>query len=134
VNESGVGTLMGEMFAYIMPTSTDNSFLRFMSLSVISTFVGLVTTIPGVPTVLSPMAADFTQLTGFSLPAVLMTQVVGFSTVIFPYQVAPLIIAMQLSKESLGSLFKVTLPLAVITLLLLMPLDYLWWQALGWIG
>jgi len=134
VNESGVGTLMGEMFAYIMPTSADNSFLSFMSLSVISTFVGLVTTIPGVPTVLSPMAADFTQLTGFSLPAVLMTQVVGFSTVIFPYQVAPLIIAMQLSKESLGSLSKVTLPLAVITLLLLMPLDYLWWQALGWIG
>jgi hypothetical protein len=79
------------------------------------------------------MAADFAQLTGFSVPAVLMTQVIGFSTVIFPYQVAPLILAMQLSKESLGNLLKVTFPLAIITILFLMPLDYLWWVVLDWI-
>ena len=85
--------------------------------------MGLVTTIPAVPTVLSPLATDFAQLTGFTLPAVLMTQVIGFSTVIFPYQVVPLILAMQLSKESLSSLLKITLPLAVITIFVLMPLD-----------
>nr|WP_243729926.1 hypothetical protein [Shewanella decolorationis] len=89
---------------------------------------------PGVPTVLTPMAADLANATGFSLPAVLMTQVIGFSTVIFPYQVAPLILAMQLSQEPLTHLLKVTLPLALITLLLLMPLDYLWWLLLGWIS
>lgn len=89
---------------------------------------------PGVPTVLTPMAADLANATGFSLPAVLMTQVIGFSTVIFPYQAPPLILAMQLSQESLAHLLKVTLPLALITLLVLMPLDYLWWHLLGWIS
>jgi di/tricarboxylate transporter len=133
VNASGVGEYMGQQFSHLLPSSSDNTFLNFMSLSLISTFTGLVTTIPGVPTVLSPMAADFAQLTGFSVPAVLMTQVIGFSTVIFPYQVAPLILAMQLSKETLGSLLKVTLPLAIITILFLMPLDYLWWVVLDWI-
>ncbi len=134
VNASGIGEYMGQVFSHLLPTSSDNTFLNFMSLSLISTFTGLVTTIPGVPTVLSPMATDFSQLTGFSVPAVLMTQVIGFSTVFFPYQVAPLILAMQLSKEPLGSLLKVTLPLAIITILFLMPLDYLWWLALGWIN
>ena len=90
-------------------------------------------TIAGVPTELSPMAANFAQLTGFSVPAVLMTQVIGFSTILFPYQVAPLIIAMQLSKESLSCLLKVTFPLAIITILFLIPLDYLWWVTLDWI-
>jgi len=79
------------------------------------------------------MAADFSQVTGFSLPAVLMTQVIGFSTVIFPYQVAPLVLAMQLSRESLANLLKITLPLALLTIVVLMPLDYLWWSVLGWI-
>ena len=134
VNASGVGSFMGQAFSHLLPASPDNTFLSFMSLSLISTFTGLVTTIPGVPTVLSPMAADFAQLTGFTLPAVLMTQVIGFSTVVFPYQVAPLILAMQLSKESLSSLLKITLPLAAITIVVLMPLDYLWWLLLGWIG
>lgn len=133
VNASGVGEYMGQVFSHFLPTSSDNTFLNFMSLSLISTFTSLITTIPGVPTVLSPMAADFAQLTGFSVPAVLMTQVVGFSTVIFPYQVAPLILAMQLSKESFGTLLKITFPLAIITILFLMPLDYLWWVVLDWI-
>ena len=134
VNTSGVGDFMGQAFSYLLPSSTENSFFSFIALTLISTFTGLVTTIPGVPTVLSPMAADFAQQTGFSLAAVLMTQVVGFSTVLFPYQVAPLIVAMQLSKESLTSLVKVTLPLAAITIVILMPLDYCWWLLLGWIS
>ena len=134
VNASGVGEYMGQAFSHLLPSSTENTFLSFMSLSLISTLTGLVTTIPGVPTVLSPMAANFSQLTDLSLPAVLMTQVIGFSTVIFPYQVAPLILAMQLSKESLGSLLKITLPLAAITIVVLMPLNYLWWVLLGWIN
>ena len=134
VNASGVGSFMGQAFSHLLPASPDNTFLSFMSLSLISTFTGLVTTIPGVPTVLSPMALDFAQLTGFTLPAVLMTHLIGFSTVVFPYQVAPLILAMQLSKESLSSLLKITLPLAAITIVVLMPLDYLWWLLLGWIS
>jgi len=133
VNASGVGEFMGQTFNHLLPTSADNHFLSFISLTLISTFTGLVTTIPRVPTVLTPMAADFAQQTGFSLPAVLMTQVVGFSTVIFPYQVAPLILAMQLSKEPLTRLLKVTLPLAIVTIVILMPIDYLWWVLLGWI-
>ncbi|MCG3728767.1 SLC13 family permease [Vibrio cincinnatiensis] len=133
VNVSGLGASMGQLFSHLLPTSSDNDFLSFMALSLISTLTGLVATIPGVPTVLSPMAADFAQASGFSLSAVLMTQVIGFSTVIFPYQVGPLIVAMQLSNESLAKLVKVTLPLAGITVVLLMPLDYLWWLLLGWI-
>lgn len=133
VNESGIGSVMGEALSHLLPSATEHSFLSFMSLSLASVVTGLVTTIPGVPAVLSPLAGEFAQSTGFSLEAVLMTQVLGFSTVIFPYQVAPLIVAMQLSKEPLSKLVKVTLPLTAITILVLFPLDYLWWLLLGWV-
>lgn len=132
VNSSGLGTFMGEVFSTLLPSGTGSPFLSYMALSLISTLTGLVATIPGVPTVLTPMAADFAQSTGFSLSAVLMTQVVGFSTIIFPYQVGPLIVAMQLSHEPLTKLLRITIPLAVITILILMPLDYLWWWLIGW--
>ncbi|WP_375753562.1 SLC13 family permease [Vibrio sp. HN007] len=131
VNESGIGSYMGEAFAQLLPSSSSGSFLGFMALSITSVVTGLITTIPGVPAVLSPLAADFAQATGFSTTTVLMTQVLGFSTVIFPYQVAPLIVAMQLSGEPLSKLVKVTLPLTAITILVLFPLDYIWWWILG---
>ncbi len=133
VNESGIGNYMGEAFSQLLPSSSSGSFLGFMSLSLTSVVTGLVTTIPGVPAVLSPLAADFSQATGFSTTAVLMTQVLGFSTVIFPYQVAPLIVAMQLSQEPLSKLVKVTLPLTAVTIVFLFPLDYVWWWLLGWV-
>lgn len=134
VNASGLGEYLGDNFSHLMPASDSHSLLHFMALSLISTFTGLVTTIPGVPTVLTPMAANFAEVSNFSLEAVLMTQVIGFSTVIFPYQVAPLIIAMHLANERLTDLVKITLPLTGITIVMLMPLDYLWWLFLGWIN
>ena len=134
VNELGIGSALGQLFGHILPSDQNSSFLSFMALSIISTLTGLVATIPGVPAVLTPMAGDFAQITGFSLPVVIMTQVIGFSIVIFPYQVRPLVVAMQLSKEPLSKLLKITLPLTAITVVLLMPLDFLWWQQLSWVS
>jgi len=133
VNASGLGQIVGQTLQHALPLQPGHDALNFFSLSLMSTLTGLVTTIPGVPTVLTPMAPELATASGFSLPAVLMTQVIGFSTVIFPYQVGPLIVAMQLSGEKLGQLLRLTLPLALLTLLLVLPLDYLWWRLLGWI-
>ena len=133
VNESGLGKLVGETLQQVLPLQAGHTALNFFSLTLMSVLTGLVTTIPGVPTVLTTMAPELANASGFSLPAVLMTQVIGFSTVLFPYQVSPLVVAMQLSGEKLGHLLKITLPLALLTLVLIMPLDYLWWRLLGWI-
>lgn len=133
VNTSGLGKLVGQALQEVLPLQAGHAALNFFSLSLMSTLTGLVTTIPGVPTVLTPMAPELAAASGFSLPAVLMTQVIGFSTVIFPYQVGPLIVAMQLSGERLGHLLKITLPLMLLTFVLVIPLDYLWWRLLGWI-
>lgn len=133
VNQSVLGKIVGQTLQQVLPLVPGADALNFFSLAAMSTLTGLVTTIPGVPTVLTPMAPELAAASGFTLPAVLMTQVIGFSTVIFPYQVGPLIVAMQLSGERLGYLLKVTLPLALLTFLLLLPLDYFWWRVLGWI-
>ena len=79
------------------------------------------------------MAQDLADVTGLSLPAELMTQVVGFSSPIFPYQIGPLVVTMQLSGEKIGALARVTIPLALIALVVLAPVDFLWWKLLGWI-
>ncbi|WP_319239935.1 SLC13 family permease [uncultured Propionivibrio sp.] len=133
VHDSGLGTLVGEALRYALPLEAGHAALNFYSLSLMSMLTGMITTIPGVPTVLTPMAPELAAASGFSLTAVLMTQVVGFSTVIFPYQVGPLVVAMQLSGEKIGHVLRITIPLAVLTFALVVPLDFLWWRLLGWI-
>lgn len=133
VNSTGLGAILGQELTRILPLAPGREFVNFISLSLISLVTGFVTTIPGVPTVLTPMAAGLAESSGFAIPAVLMTQVIGFSTAIFPYQVAPLIVTMQLTGEKIANVMRLTVPLAFVTLMVLVPLDFLWWKLLGWI-
>jgi hypothetical protein len=95
--------------------------------------VGVVTTLPGAPAVLTSMAGQMAEASGLSIQAVLMSQVLGFSNPILPYQSAPMVVAMQLGGERLGPAQRLCLWLAGITILVLLPLDFLWWRLLGWI-
>ncbi|PIE37706.1 MAG: hypothetical protein CSA54_00910 [Gammaproteobacteria bacterium] len=99
--------------------------------SLLSTALSLLVTLPGTPAILTPMTADFAHMSGWAPTAVYMTQVLGFSTVFFPYQAPPLVLAMQMGKIPLNSMLQILMPLALLTVLVLFPLDYLWWLLLG---
>lgn len=131
VNSSGLGDIIAHAVLEVLPFQQGSDFLNFISLSLLGIATSVFTTAPGMPAVLTPLAPELAQTTGFSPNAVLMTQVIGFSTILFPYQVGPLIVAMGLAGESTRPLLKITLSLFVITLLILLPLDYLWWKLLG---
>ena len=131
VSSSGLGDIIASEAFTMLPLQAGQDFVNFISLSLLGIGTSIFATVPGVPAVLTPLAPDLAAATGFSLNAVLMTQVIGFSTVIFPYQVGPLIVAMGLAGESTRPLLKVTVALAAITVLVLVPLDFLWWKLLG---
>jgi hypothetical protein len=53
---------------------------------------------------------------------------------LFPYQSAPIMVAIQLANVGLGPATKLSLALGGLTLVLLAPLAYLWWRYLGVLG
>ncbi|WP_221801817.1 SLC13 family permease [Oceanobacter mangrovi] len=131
VNSSGLGSWLAQQLEQAFPMSEGNNFGNYMSLSAIAFLATLPTTQAGAPAMLAPMAQHFAETSGFPLLTVLMTQVLGYSSIMFPYQSGPLLMAMHLSGESAGRVLKVLFPLSFITLLVLVPLDYLWWDLLG---
>jgi di/tricarboxylate transporter len=81
--------------------------------------------------VLTPIAGQLSHASGLSLYTVLMLQVPVFSTVFLPFQSPPMMIAMQLGGVSLKDGIRLCAPLAVLTVLFLLPVDYFWWRFLG---
>ena len=73
------------------------------------------------------------QSSGLPLETVLMSEVLGFSNPILPYESPPLVVAMQLGGEGIRPAVTLCLWLGVATIVLLFPLDFLWWRWLGWI-
>ncbi len=129
--ETGAGDWLGGWLLAHVPLSADAPFTSFFSIVGLGTVVNMGTTAPSAPAVVGPLASEISALTGFPIATILMSQVISYSTVILPYQVPPLIVAMHLGGVSLRDGAKMTLALAAISLAVLVPINYLWWSWLG---
>ena len=63
-----------------------------------------------------------------------MTIAVGFGTMILPYQVPPVLVGLRAGGLDMKTSLRLILPVAGITLFVLVPLDYFWWRLLGMFG
>lgn len=129
--KSGLSDALGRSVHAALDLAPDADFTNFISLSVFTTFAGLFTTNPAQPAVLAPLAAGFADATGWPLKTALMTLAVGFSTMLLPYQVPPMVVGMEASRLRIATVLRISLPLAFFGLVALLPLQYLWWRLLG---
>jgi di/tricarboxylate transporter len=133
VAHSGLGTTLAQWVIESGALAPDTPVRNYASLFGLSTLVGMAATIGGVPAIMTPLAGEMARAGELPLMTVLMTQVLGFSTIILPYQLPPLVVGMQLGGVSMHEGARLTLPLAAITLLLVLPANYFWWRALGYL-
>lgn len=134
VAETGLGGAMGGALLGVFDLAPGEPFLSFYKLTALYTVTGMVTTIPGMPAVVSPLASEIAAATGMPLMTVLNMEVVAFSTLILPYQIPPMVVAMQLGGVRATDGARLTLAVAAVTLVAVNPLIYLYWQALGQFG
>lgn len=132
VVETGLNQVGAQIVARTLDLKPGQDAYNFMQLSLLASGMGLVVTNVAQPALLAPLAEGFAQAVGWPLKSVLMTMAVGFSTMILPYQVPPVLVGMHAAGMPLRTLLRLCLPLAAISLLVLLPLDYLWWRVIGY--
>ncbi|MDZ7832572.1 MAG: SLC13 family permease [Desulfobacterales bacterium] len=131
VDSSGLGQAMGNKLLTFIKFYPALDFYNFICIVIVEIALSLVTTVPGLPAVMTPLAQEISNATGFHLQTVIMTQVIGFSTLIFPYQVPPILVGMNLGAVRGVDGVKITASLALVTLIFIVPTLYLWWLYLG---
>lgn len=130
--DSGLSTYLGEVLLAWAGLEPQQHAQNFGILVVISMLLGLVGTVATIPVVVGPLAGELAQATGMPLETVLMIPAMGYSTALFPYSVGPIYVAMQMGKVRLADGTRLMLLMAVISLVVLTPLSYLWWECLGY--
>lgn len=132
IASTGLGEAVVAALSKEAAFSVDRPLWNVLSLAGIATLVSMLTNLAGVPAVMTPIARDLAALTGLPLTTVLMTQVLAFSNVFLPYQAPPLIFAMQSYNLSVLAVTKICLAMFFISAFVLIPLDLVWWRALGY--
>ena len=134
IQKTGLSDGLRGLLQSVLPLERGADFANFLMLSVLTTFTGLFTTNPAQPAVMAPLAEYFAQATGWPLKSVLMVIGVGFTTFLLPYQVPPAIVGLQVSELRVMTMLRLVLPLAVFNLVVMLPLQYLWWRVIGYFG
>lgn len=131
IAQSGLGAWAGRGLLDLAGMTPDNPVANIPLLAAIYAGIGLLTTLPGLPAVLTPVAGEFAQASGLSLETVLNLQVPVFATVFVPYQSPPMMIAMLIGGAAMKDGLKLCLILSAITIAVILPLDFAWWWLLG---
>lgn len=131
VTQTGIGDAVGEALLNVMPLDPDRPFTSFLALTGITTALNFIMTANGVPALYTTLAQSFSEATHFPLLSVIMIQVLGYSTPLLPYQASPIVVAMALGKVPARAGMLLCLVLAVATWLVLLPLNYAWFNLLG---
>ena len=63
-----------------------------------------------------------------------MTIGIGFTTFLLPYQVPPAMVGLQIGKLRPQAMIRLILPLLVFSVIVILPLQYLWWRLIGAFG
>lgn len=128
---SGVGALAAQGLLDLAGLRADAPAKSYAALSAIAIALSLVATQPGAVVIMASFADQAATAGGLPLLSTLMIQVNGFANVVFPYQSAPLIVGIGLGRITASQFLRVSLPLAAIALVLILPLNYFWWRLIG---
>ena len=134
MTDAGITKAIGDMLTGALDITKGADALNFGTLVAMTTLTGVVTTNPAQPALLAPLAAHFAEATGWPLKAVLMTMAIGYSTMLLPHMVPPVVVGFQVAGIKFRDAMRFVVPTALVSIVVLMPLDYLWWRVIGYFG
>jgi di/tricarboxylate transporter len=132
--ETGLSRALGEALQARLQLAPGQDPINFAILTLLATITGGVVTNVAQPALLAPLASHFAEAAGWPLKAALMTIVLGFTTAVLPFQVPPMMVGMQVAGLRFVRVLRMTVPLALVSVFGLLPVNYLWWRAIGYFG
>ena len=133
VNHTGLGRELGRALLAVAPLQPGAVVENFATLTGIATGFLFVATANGAPALYTALAGELSRASGLDLMQVLMIQVVGYSTLLLPYQAPPIIVTMGLARIGLADATRLTLVTGLASLIVATPLAFLWFRATGWL-
>ncbi|MEX2617226.1 MAG: SLC13 family permease [Alphaproteobacteria bacterium] len=131
VSHSGLAGYLGEYLIRSIGIAPQQDAYNFFAMILTGGILSLGVNYAGVPAILTPLMGDLAVAAGWPLETMLMTQVASFFFILLPYQIAPVFTGMLLAGIPQRYGIRMCLIFTVIHLLVVSPLNFLWWRWLG---
>lgn len=131
VRESGMVANLWQGLSSVLPLADFSAPFQYISIVLGTVGLAILSTMPAMPSIFTPMATAVAQTTGWPVDAVVLAQVPAFIFFMFPYQAPPVLISLMLMNIPAGQMVKFLVAQTILGLVVLVPLHYLWGRMLG---
>lgn len=131
VRESGMVTSLWQNMSSVLPLADLAAPFQYLSIVIGTLTLAILSTMPAMPSIFTPMAAAVAQTTGWPVDAVILAQVPAFIFFMFPYQAPPVLVSLMLLSIPAGQMVKFLVAQTLLGLAVLVPLHYLWGRTIG---
>ena len=128
INHSGLVDVFAQHVDAFLALSASAGYSHYFNVALFTTLAGLFTTNPGLPALTAPLAVPFAGQSGWSVETALMLTAVGYTTLLAPYQAPPIVIGLHVSGIAARRALGITAAIALLSVAVLWPLNYLWWH------
>lgn len=128
---SGLGSAAAVQLASLVGLNANGSIKEAALLIGIASAMGLLATHGGMAAMLPSLAQDLARLSGLPIDIVIGTIVVGYSILLFPYQVPPTVVGFQMAQVPHRAAAVSVLWIGLVTSIVAVPCQFLWWRLIG---
>lgn len=128
---SGIGEAAFTQLLPHLPLADGAGALNYALISLGGVALAVLTAMPGVPAIGVPLGETLAAATGWPLESVLTILTAAYATYFLPYQAPPILIGAQIGRVPWGILTRFTLTFALLSIVLIFPLHYLWLRFVG---
>jgi len=133
IEHVGLGRILGQALLGLAPLEPGASGTAYATMVGTTAVVALATTLPGAPAVMTPLAGPLAEAAALPVETLMMAQLVGVSCLLLPYQGPPMVVGLAQGGVALSRATPVVLAIGLISLVLLAPLQWLYWRLLGFL-
>lgn len=128
---SGASKLVASQIASLARIEGASGFYGYLVVAWLSALMALVATVVGAIAIMSPAVRTVAEATGLPIKTGMLAEVVGLQHLFFPYQTAPTMVGMALGRVPHMVGARLMIPVALIGMIVLIPLNGLWWRMIG---
>ena len=134
VASSGLGDLIGDRLFAILRLEIGEHARNFAAVSAMGMALGMVATFVGQPAIMTALASNIADATGWPLMTAVLAQIPSWSMALFPYELPALVLAMNLGGIRMAQLVRLMVAMSLLFWIVVLPLQFLWWRFLGMFG
>ncbi len=128
---TGASTLVSGALVELSAATGRSAAYGYFAIAYLSSVIAMLATIGGAVPTMATAAGGISAATGLPIDTAILSISAGLSAIFFPYSAAPLVVGLAIGKISMATAMRFTIASSVLTWLIVIPLNALWWRLLG---